>query len=113
MTYLQDYFSYYEKYSKQYNPVIIFMGLGIFYEAYVKNEADIKYMASLLDLDIIVANRKGYDNLYVIGFPYDLSKEYINKLLDNDIHVVLINKKLSGVEDEEFEIEEKIINIIK
>lgn len=92
------YLEYYEKYSKLYENVVIFMQCGGFYELY-SYDTQIFDIYKIADILNIVVTRKSKailevsnKNPLMAGFPLVSLSKYINILTDNNYNVVVIEQ---------------------
>jgi DNA mismatch repair protein MutS len=93
---VKDYFDIHDHYSNIYgiNRTIILMQVGSFHEVYCTNENSkhrgLKLESLSQELDIHLAKKN--DNIRMMGFPIHVTSSYIDKLIDMNYTVVLIDQ---------------------
>jgi DNA mismatch repair protein MutS len=89
---VKDYFTIHDYYAAIYGKerTIIVMQVGGFHEVYCNNNQGLKLEQLSQDLDIHLAKKN--DNIRMMGFPIHVTSNYIDKLVDMDYTVVVIDQ---------------------
>lgn len=89
---VKDYFIIHDYYATIYGKerTIIVMQVGGFHEVYCNNNQGLKLEQLSQDLDIHLAKKN--DNIRMMGFPIHVTSNYVDKLVDMDYTVVVIDQ---------------------
>ena len=97
--FVKDYFEIHEYYSKLYgkNRIIILMQVGSFHEAYATDTDGLDLVSLAQDLDVHCTRKNGNiplskTNPRMMGFPIHVTTNFIDKLIDINYTVVLIDQ---------------------
>jgi DNA mismatch repair ATPase MutS len=100
--FVKDYFEIHEYYTNIYgkNRTIILMQVGSFHEVYATDENGIDLLMLAQQLDVCCTKKNGSiplskKNPRMLGFPTSVTGNYIDKLIDLNYTIVLINLNLS------------------